>query len=116
MRVVPLGSGSRGNSTLIEFGEVDLFGPTRLLVDAGLSAREIGKRLGGLGVAPESIDGLLLSHEHDDHARGAERFSRLHGVPVLCSRKTLDALDRAPDHFAAWRLLEAGTRVTLGGP
>ena len=108
MRVVPLASGSRGNATLVEFGS------TRLLVDAGLSARELGRRLGQVSVPPESVDGLLLSHEHNDHARGAERFSRLHGIPVICSVETLEAMDRSPTHFADWRPLAPGRRLMLG--
>ena len=76
MKFVPLGSGSRGNSTLVEFGT------TRLLVDAGLSAKQLAARLAAASVLPEQIDCLLLTHEHLDHARGAERFSMRHGVPV----------------------------------
>jgi len=107
-RVVPLASGSRGNATLVEFG------CTRLLVDAGLSARELGRRLGQIGVPPAAIDGILLSHEHNDHARGARRFSRLHGTPVFCSVATLEAMDCSPAHFAEWRPLEPGRRLGLG--
>ena len=108
MRVVPLASGSRGNATLVEFGS------TRLLVDAGLSARELGRRLGQICVPPQSVDGLLLSHEHNDHARGAERFSRLHGTPVICSAGTLEAMDCSPAHFAEWKPLAPGRRLALG--
>ena len=109
MRFAPLASGSRGNATLVEFSE------TRLLVDAGLSARELGKRLGQIGVAPATIDGLLLSHEHNDHARGAQRFSRLHGVPLVCCAETLEAMDHSPSHFAGWHPLAPGMRRDLGG-
>jgi phosphoribosyl 1,2-cyclic phosphodiesterase len=109
MRVLPLGSGSRGNATLAEFGR------TRLLVDAGLSARELARRLERVGVAPSSIEAVLLSHEHEDHTRGAERFSRLHGVRVMCSVRTLEAMDRSPTHFAAWLPLAAGRREDVAG-
>jgi phosphoribosyl 1,2-cyclic phosphodiesterase len=116
MRVVPLGSGSRGNATLVEFGgSGPLFGCTRLMVDAGLSARETTLRLQSIGVRPDSIAVLLLSHEHDDHSRGAERFSRLHGVPVMCSMRTLEAMDCSPDHFAEWRPLAVGRRAEVAG-
>jgi phosphoribosyl 1,2-cyclic phosphodiesterase len=108
VQVVPLGSGSRGNATLVEFGE------TRLLVDAGLSARMLGRRLGELGVEPNAIDAILLSHEHQDHARGAERFSRQHGVPVVCAVETLEAADLSRSHFAAWHSLEPGRRFEVG--
>jgi metal-dependent hydrolase (beta-lactamase superfamily II) len=77
VRVVPLGSGSSGNSTLV------VFGARRLLVDAGLSARELTLRLAAVGVAPGSLTAILLSHEHHDHARGLERFAVKHRVPVF---------------------------------
>ena len=115
MRVLPLASGSRGNALLVEFGPGGLFRPTRLLVDAGLSERELTRRLAASGVRPGEVDALLLSHEHDDHARGAERFSRLHGVPLLCTAGTLEALDRSPQHFAKWLPLVAGRPTEVSG-
>jgi phosphoribosyl 1,2-cyclic phosphodiesterase len=72
------------------------------------------RRLEAVGVPPGRIDALLLSHEHEDHARGAERFSRQHRVPVVCSLRTLEALDRSPADFAAWQPLAAGTRLDFG--
>ena len=60
------------------------FGTTRLLLDAGLSARRLATRLGEIGVDPREISAVLLSHEHEDHTRGAELFSRRHGTPVAC--------------------------------
>ena len=65
MKVWVLGSGSRGNATVIDNGD------TRVLVDAGFSARELKRRLGMVGIAPESVEGLILTHEHGDHAGGA---------------------------------------------
>lgn len=108
MRLVPLGSGSRGNATLVEIGR------TRLLVDAGHSARRLAQQLEALDVAPASIDAILLSHEHDDHARGAERFSRKYGVPLICATETLEAMDRSRVHFAAWHPLDVAGVTDLG--
>jgi len=107
-RLVPLGSGSHGNATLAEFGS------TRILVDAGLPARTLGKRLESLGVAPGSISAVLLSHEHQDHAQGAELFSRRYGVPVFSSLETLEALDRSPVHFSGWHPLEHARVTHIG--
>ncbi|NIP94620.1 MAG: MBL fold metallo-hydrolase, partial [Akkermansiaceae bacterium] len=64
MRLAVLGSGSSGNATVLESQG------TCLLVDAGLSARQLCQRLESVGVAPDSLDGILLSHEHSDHTRG----------------------------------------------
>jgi phosphoribosyl 1,2-cyclic phosphodiesterase len=108
MRFIPLGSGSKGNATLVECGS------TRLLVDAGLSARALGNRLAAVGVAAKQIDCILLSHDHSDHVRGAERFSSLHGVPVVCFIETLEAMDRSPHHFASWSSLPENGPMTVG--
>jgi phosphoribosyl 1,2-cyclic phosphodiesterase len=108
VRLVALSSGSKGNATLVELGGA------RLLIDAGLSCRELTRRLTDVGVAPGSLDGVLLSHEHEDHARGVERFSRRHGVPVFCSPQTLEALDLSPVHLAAWRPLPEGRAIEIG--
>jgi phosphoribosyl 1,2-cyclic phosphodiesterase len=109
LRLVPLGSGSQGNATLAEFGS------TRILVDAGLAARTLARRLEAIGVAPESLAAVMVSHEHQDHARGAELFSRRHGVPVFSSVETLEALDRSPVHFAEWHRLDHATVTEIGG-
>jgi phosphoribosyl 1,2-cyclic phosphodiesterase len=109
VRFVPLASGSSGNATLVEFGR------TRILIDAGLSARALGTRLAAVGVAPEAIDCIVLSHEHEDHARGAQRFSMRHRVPLAASIETLEALDRSPSHFARWLPLVPATVLDLGG-
>jgi len=108
VRLTPLGSGSRGNSALLEAGR------TRLLIDAGLSARALGQRLDAIGVAPDSVDAILLSHEHSDHTRGAERFSRKHGAAVVCSVETLAAMDRSPKHFESWMALPDGAGLEIG--
>ena len=108
MRMVPLGSGSSGNATYVELGG------QRLLVDAGLSARQLKLRLEAIGVAPVHLDAILLSHEHVDHAQGAQRFSKRHGVPLVCSAETLDALDLSPALVADWWPLPDTGALTLG--
>jgi len=107
--MVPLGSGSRGNATLVELG-----GRT-MLVDAGLSARTLEARLRGVGVDPAEVSWILLSHEHQDHTRGAERLSRRYGIPVVSSQATLAAMDRSPRHFAGWRPLPDDGLLELDG-
>ena len=102
VRVIPLGSGSSGNATLVTFG------PRRFLVDAGLSARDLTARLEAVGVAPGLLTAILLSHEHHDHARGLERFAVKHGVPVFTTPETLAALNLAPRHVGAWHPFEPG--------
>lgn len=109
LRLVPLGSGSTGNATLVEFGDV------RILVDAGLAARTLASRLERIGVDPASVRLVLLSHEHQDHARGASRFSLRHRVPVACTAETLHSLDLPPTEFARWVPFETGRSFEIAG-
>ena len=64
-------------------------GRTRLLIDAGLSCSECMKRLGSLGVDAGLLDGLLITHEHVDHIRGAGALARRLGIPVYINAGTL---------------------------
>lgn len=87
MNIWILGSGSSGNSVLIESGEC------RVLIDAGFKPRVMAQRLRAIGVQPESIQGVIVTHEHFDHARGvaagAERWHwTVHataGTRMMCS-------------------------------
>lgn len=108
VRVICLGSGSSGNATLVEFGK------TRLLVDAGLSARALGQRLRAVGVEPETLAAILVSHEHHDHACGLHRFASGARVPVVIAPETLEALDLSPSHLPAWLPLEPGRILDVG--
>ena len=82
MRVAALGSGSRGNSVLVEAGE------TRVLVDAGLSGRQIARRLETLRIEPRSVAAIIVTHEHRDHTRGVGVAARRWGWPLYMSRRT----------------------------
>lgn len=82
MRVVVLGSGSRGNAVLVESGE------TRLLVDAGFSGRDLERRLAAVEVAPESLTALLVTHDHGDHTRGMGVVARRWRIPLLLTEPT----------------------------
>jgi phosphoribosyl 1,2-cyclic phosphodiesterase len=85
MKLTVLGSGSTGNAVLIVAGE------TRVLVDAGLSAKEIARRLALVGEDVRQLDGVLVTHEHGDHAGGLRVLLRSVDCPVFISAKTCDA-------------------------
>jgi phosphoribosyl 1,2-cyclic phosphodiesterase len=85
MIVAPLGSGSAGNSYYFESDG------TSILVDAGLGPRETKKRLLSVGKEIEQIKGIVLTHEHYDHMRGAEKIARAWDIPIYLTRGTLDA-------------------------
>ena len=107
MRFRVLGSGSSGNTTLVEAGG------TFLLIDAGLGPREMAERLQSLGIDPASIAAILLTHEHSDHSRGAASFSNKWGVRVLGSRGTYAAGGFGAVDIAGWDVLEPGRRARL---
>ncbi len=85
MRFASLGSGSRGNATLVQAEG------TCLLVDCGFSLREFEARCRALGVEPASIDALLVTHEHGDHLRGVGALARRYRLPVWMTHGTFRA-------------------------
>ena len=82
MRMTVLASGSKGNSTLVSSSR------TRILVDAGLSCRELLKRMHMANEDPAAIDALLITHEHQDHVQGVAVLARKLGVPVYFTQAT----------------------------
>jgi phosphoribosyl 1,2-cyclic phosphodiesterase len=92
VRFACLGSGSEGNALLVEAGS------TRLLVDCGFGIRETIARLGRLGVAPDSIAAIVVTHEHSDHVGGVGAFAARFGTPVWLTFGTLSAV---AERFAA---------------
>jgi phosphoribosyl 1,2-cyclic phosphodiesterase len=83
-----LGSGSKGNCTLVEAGS------TRLLIDNGFSGKEIFGRLNGLGVAPETLTAIVVTHEHDDHVKGIGVLARRLSLPVYANAATHRACEQ----------------------
>ena len=81
-----LASGSKGNCIYVGTKE------TRLLIDAGISPTTIYKRLAEINVEPETIDALLLSHEHIDHMRSMVALSQKWNIPILANSDTAKAL------------------------
>ncbi len=82
MRFASLGSGSRGNATLVEEGS------TTLLIDCGFSSRETKRRLARLGKLPEDLTAILVTHEHADHIGGVGAMARRYKLPVWMSHGT----------------------------
>ncbi len=94
MRVSILASGSSGNLTLLETGR------TRLLVDCGLGKRETLARLAAIEKSIDSVNGILITHEHTDHCSGLPQMLGLYKAPLYVTEPTLDALKRAlPDRL-----------------
>ena len=96
MRFASLGSGSAGNALVAEVGA------TRLMVDCGFGIRDTEQRLARLGLTAENLDGILVTHEHDDHAGGVFKFAAKHNITVWITHGTLRAAQRyIPEGFRA---------------
>jgi phosphoribosyl 1,2-cyclic phosphodiesterase len=106
-RVHVLGSGSRGNSTLLETSE------TRIIVDAGFSGRQIERRLDSVEVPPDSISALFITHEHRDHTQGMGVFARRWNVPIYIARATATSCSALLKGTEDVRFYRAGEPVDL---
>ena len=108
MRFAVLGSGSKGNSAVVECGGV------RLMIDAGLSAKQLNLRLGMLGIEPASLDGILLTHEHGDHVKGLRIFLKQHAVPVYATGQTAKVVRQAGLEVGIWKTFETAQTFAIG--
>jgi phosphoribosyl 1,2-cyclic phosphodiesterase len=85
-RFTSLGSGSEGNALIVEASEGTT--TTRVMLDCGFGLKDLGTRLQRAGLEPESIDGILVTHEHGDHIGGVARAARKFAIPVWMSYGT----------------------------
>lgn len=111
LRFRSLGSGSGGNSTLVEAcGLV----PFRMLIDCGLGIRQLALRLAESGLQSEDIDAVFITHEHGDHIGCARSLALRHRIPVWMSRGTHSAIG-APDFDGLLHTARDGKAIDLGG-
>jgi phosphoribosyl 1,2-cyclic phosphodiesterase len=104
-----LGSGSAGNSALIATDHC------KILIDGGLSARQLVLRLELCGVTPDKLDGVLLTHEHGDHVCGLEVLCRKFAVPIYCNALTAEAIreDGCLNEHRNWRIFHTGAEFCI---
>lgn len=103
MQFTILGSGSGGNCAYLETEEA------RLLIDAGLSARQIRNRLLTIGRTPENLTGILITHEHHDHIQGLSVLATKLNVPIYCNRLTKEAIELLVEAPVRCNLFSTGT-------
>lgn len=109
LEVTILASGSAGNSALVRCGG------TKILLDAGLSARKLTERLAACGVAPESLDGIVLTHEHGDHTAALRVLCAKREIPVYANRMTGAALEIGPmQGHRHWKFFANGGAFSVG--
>lgn len=88
MRFASLGSGSAGNALIVEVKQ------TRLMLDCGFGIKETLARLARLHLGPDDINGIVITHEHDDHAGGAFKFAAKYNIPIWLTYGTLKMVTR----------------------
>lgn len=89
IKLCVLASGSRGNCTFIGTEN------TRILIDAGLSAKKTAERLADIGETPEDIDAICVTHEHGDHIAGIRVLQKKHDIPVYANAGTFEGIRAA---------------------
>lgn len=105
MEFYTLASSSGGNAALLRHGG------TAILLDAGISARRIAQALAALGLTPERLNAVLITHEHSDHVSGVATLSKKYAVPIYASRGTAHFLSCAGENL---RIFEAGEAFAVG--
>lgn len=103
-----LASGSGGNSILLSSENVNL------LVDAGLSCRELLRRLAYVGLAPDDLTGVVVTHEHQDHTRGVGVLSRQHRIPVYMNAATMECACAYVGKVPTARTFATGEALRIG--
>lgn len=111
LRFKSLGSGSSGNATLVQARDGNAL--VHLLVDCGLGIRELGRRLGAAGMAPDGIDAIFITHEHGDHIGCARQLALSERIPVWMSAGTYEAIGR-PDFEGLLQIACDGQAIDLG--
>jgi phosphoribosyl 1,2-cyclic phosphodiesterase len=98
-----LGSGSSGNACIVSTGE------THLLVDAGISAKQLDQRMRTAGYDPALLHGVLLTHEHGDHTAGLYVFNKQYDIPIYTTPLTREVIADEFRKPPQWRLMNTGT-------
>lgn len=109
MRFASLGSGSAGNALVVEVHQ------TRLLLDCGFSIKETSARLGRLDLNPADLTGIVITHEHDDHAGGAFKLAAKYKIPVWLTYGTLKMAERyfPNQHDLQLNVIDSHTAIAI---
>lgn len=107
MRFACLGSGSQGNGLVVEVAG------TRLLLDCGFTLKETISRLCRLGLDPDMIDGIVVTHEHDDHTGGVARFARKFHIPVWLTHGTMRKVEKTFASLPTINIIDSYQRFSI---
>jgi phosphoribosyl 1,2-cyclic phosphodiesterase len=108
VRFASLGSGSQGNALLVEAGS------TRILLDCGFSVADTTRRLSRLGIHPEQLSAIIVTHEHDDHIGGVARFARKHALAIWMTAGTYRGLEKLFEPDVDLRLIQGYAAFVIG--
>lgn len=110
-KAIPLFSGSAGNSTYVKYGDDEI------LIDAGVSCKQIETALSSVGSTLAKIKAILVTHEHSDHIKGLEVISKKFHIPVYINKASLDGIDKESARTAISAFAEiknAGDTIDIG--
>lgn len=111
IQMIPLYSGSSGNSIFVQFEDV------RILVDVGCSTKSIVSALEQVGQNPSAIDAILITHDHSDHMKGLDVFVRKFGIPIYATKQTwrgIHAAEKKPHAEGLDNIIDAGESFFVG--
>jgi len=108
MRFSSIGSGSAGNGLLIEQDS------TRLLLDCGFGLRDAEQRLARISLTPDQLTGILITHEHEDHAGGVFKLARKYRIPVWLTHGTFRMIERIlPNEPLDLRIIDSHSKFNI---
>lgn len=107
MRLLSLGSGSKGNATLVESAD------TCLLIDCGFSLVELTRRMAAVGRHPDQLTAVLVTHEHSDHCRGVAVLGRRYPLPLYMTSGTARAAELGDQ--ACLQVIDSHRDFEVGG-
>jgi len=108
MRFSSIGSGSAGNALVVEQSS------TRLLLDCGFGLRDTEQRLARISLSPDQLTGILITHEHEDHAGGVFKLARKYRIPVWLTHGTLKMVERIlPSEMLDLRIIDSHSKFNI---
>lgn len=108
VRFTILASGSSGNCSYLETPGA------RILIDAGISGRQIEERMTSIGAVLRNVEAVLITHEHSDHVCGLPQLGKRYGIPIYVNRPTMECLRGQMPAYGGWKVFQTGETLSIG--